>query len=225
MAETNLSLAYRALISSHASAKARVLDSSTVATVAKSFGFAPNIVLNGLVRGGYLIPVYFSGLYYLPDPDEHATRFLKRKSYEIVAAACSSRFGKNWYYGLGSALYLSGLAHQTPYEFHIITDRHAAALFEFGGNRFRIRKSSVNDYTTGVKERKLLRFSTPQRTITDYLYFYSRKGKQDYAIQTARDILQAFPKAKIGKKLAGIYPPPYNLAVAHCAGIAGGGHV
>jgi predicted transcriptional regulator of viral defense system len=225
MTETNLSLAYRALISSHASSKTRILDSSDVASVAKSFGFAPNVVLNGLVRGGYLVPVYFSGVYYLPDPDERDTKFLKRKSYEMVAAACLSRFGKNWYYGLGSALYIAGLTHQTPYEFFVITDRHDSASFEFGGNRFRIRKSSVNDYVTGVEERGLLRFSAPARTITDYLYFYSKEGRQDHAIRTARGILRAFPKARIGKRLIDIYPAPYNLAVAYCADAASGGHV
>ncbi len=222
MAETNVSLAYRALVSSLASAEVRVLGSDAVASTAKKLGFAPKVILNGLVRGGYLRPACFKGVYYLLDPDELNTKFLKRKSFEIVAAACSHCFGRNWYYGMGSALYFGGMQKQAPREFIIITDRHLPASFEFRGNAFRIRKSAASDYSIGIKKQGLLRFSSPARAITDYLYFYVKEGKREYAIGVAKGMLSSFPDSKKGlnKKLIGIYPPPYHLAVGYAAGLA-----
>ncbi len=222
MAETNISLAYRALISSLASSDVKIVDSHAVSLIAKPLGFNPGVIRNGLVRGGYLLPVYFSGVYYLLDTDELSTRFLKIKSFEIVAAVCNHCLGKNWYYGLSSALYFGGAINQSPKEFFIISGSHFPASFKFGNNAFRIRKSSVKDYSLGIEERGLLRFSSPARTITDYLYFYSKEGKRDYAVEAARGILHSFPKAKIrlNKKLIGLYPPPYNLAVAYAVDLA-----
>ena len=219
MAETNVSLVYRALTSSLASSEVKIVDSHAVSAIAKSLGFKPNVVLNGLVRGGYLLPVYFSGVYYLLDSDELNTKYLKKKSFEIVAAACNHCFGKNWYYGLGSSLYLGGITGQSPKEFFIITDSHLPVLFEFGGIAFRIRKLSVKDYSLEIKEGGLLRFSSPARTLTDYLYFYLKEGKRDYAVEVASGIIHSFPKAKahLNNKLISIYPSPYNLAVAYAA--------
>lgn len=227
MAETNVSLAYRALISSLASSGVKIVDSRAVSLIAKSLGFSPRVIQNGLVRSGCLLPVYFSGVYYLLDPDEFKTKFLKRKSFEIVAAACNHCFGKKWYYGLNSALYFGRTANQSPKEFFIISGSHLPASFEFGGDAFRIRKSSVEDYSLEVEAEGLLRFSSRARTIADYLYFYSKEGKRDYAVEVARGILHSFPKTKfrLNKKLIGIYPYPYNLAVAYAADLARGRNV
>lgn len=217
MAETNVSLVYRALTVSLASSKDRIIDSHVVSTIAKSFGFKTNIILNSLVHGGYLLPIYFKGIYYLLDSDELNTKYLKKKSFELVAAACNHCFGKSWYYGLGSSLYLNGITNQSPKEFFIITNSHLPALFKFGGIRFRIRKLSTMDYSLEIKTRDLLRFSSPARTLTDYLYFYLKEGKQDYAVEVAHGIVHSFPKVEacLSKKLIGIYPSPYNLAVTY----------
>lgn len=227
MAETNVSLVYRALTSSLAPNEAKIVDSQAVFAIAKSLGFKPNVILNCLVRGGYLLPVYFSGIYYLLDSDELNTKYLKKKSFEIVAAACNHCFGKSWYYGLGPSLYLAGIANQSPKEFVIITSHHLPALFEFIGNIFRIRKSSVKDYSLEVEEKDLLRFSSPARTIADYIYFYSKEGKRDYAVELACDILHSFPKAEahLNRKLVSIYPAPYDRTVAYAIDLVRGRNV
>ena len=161
----------------------------------------------------------FSGIYYLLDPDELSTRFLKKHSFEIVAAACTHVFGKNWYYGLNCATYLSGRINQSPREFVIITDKHPPASFKFERNEFRIRRSYVSDYSWEIEEKGLVRFSTPPRTITDTLYFNIKEGKQDYAIHAAKELLDSFPESKgrINRDLVALYPRPFNLAIGYAA--------
>ncbi|MEW6329582.1 MAG: hypothetical protein AB1468_05730, partial [Candidatus Micrarchaeota archaeon] len=192
--------------------------SSQIKEAAKSLGFSQAVVLNGLVRGGYILPVYFKGLYYLLDADEKQTKYLKRKSFEIVADICDKKFDKNWYFGLSSALYFNGISHQTPLELFIITNSHSSASFEFSGTAFKIRRSSAKDFLTEVKERGPMRFSSPLRTITDYIYFYAKEGKTKYAVETVTSILNACPQARERLRnmlmLAKIYPKPYNLAIS-----------
>ena len=224
MAETNLSLAYRALISRFASAKVKIVNSGTVCSIACPLGFDPDVIRSGLVRGGYLLPVHFDGIYYLLEPDELGAKFLKHRSIEIVAAACNHALGRRWYYGLGSALYLNGMTQQSPSEFIIITDRRLPATFSFQGNSFGIRRMSAKDYVLEIKESGELRFSSPARTLTDYLYSHIKGGKQDYAIEFARDLFHSKPeiKSRLVKQLAGIYPRPFHFAVAHAADRARG---
>jgi len=224
MAETNLSLSYRALISSTASSKTKIVDSGAVSQIARSLGFNPVVILNGLVRGGYLLPVHFDGIYYRLEPDEMGTKFLKHRSLQIVAAACDHALGKRWYYGMGSALYLNGMAQQSPSELIIFTDRRQIGEFSFQGNTFRIRKFSAKDYAMQIIGKNGLRFSSPSRTFTDYLYFHIKGGKQDYAVKFARDMLHSRPeiKGKLNKQLMGIYPPPFHLAVAYATDRARG---
>ena len=219
MAETKLSLAYRALIAAHAPAQIRIVDTKAIAATAAALGFNPAIIRHGLVKGGYLLPVHFNGIYYLLDPDEFSTRFLKKRSFEIVAAACSHVFKKNWYFGLNSATYLSGRINQSPREFVIITDQHPPAAFKFEGNEFRIRQSSIKDYSLEIEEKGLIRFSAPARTITDTLYFNIREGKQDYAIHAAKELLASSPESKgqLNRDLIGLYPRPFNLAIGYAA--------
>ncbi len=219
MAETRLSVVYRALLSSMPQAQIRIVDTRAIADIARALGFQPAIIRQGLVKGHYLLPVHFDGIYYLLDPDELNTKFLRNRSIEIVAAACAHVFGKNWYYGLNSALYLNGLINQSPREFIILTDQTQQAAFLFGGDSFQIRRSAVKDYSIEVEEKGWVRFSSPARTLTDYLYFNIKLGKQDYAIRMAKDILHNSPDIaqKLNRDLIGLYPSPYNMAIGYAA--------
>ncbi|MCL6088682.1 MAG: hypothetical protein M1530_00775 [Candidatus Marsarchaeota archaeon] len=224
MAETRLSLAYRALLASMPTTQVKIVDSDAIAKVAKALGFKPAVIRQGLVRGHYLLPVHFDGVYYLLDPDELGTKFLRNRSYEIMAAACTHALGKRWYFGINSALYLNGKINQSPREFIIITDKHQQTTFSFEGNAFRIRRSSVKDYSLEIEEKMGVRFSSPARTLTDYLYFNIKGGKTSYAIRMAKDILHSTPdiSKKLIRDLIGLYPAPYNKAIGNAAEAARG---
>lgn len=224
MAETRLSLAYRSLLASMPATQVKIVDSEAIAKVAKALGFKPAVIRQGLVRGHYLLPVHFDGVYYLLDPDELSTKFLRNRSYEIMAAACTHALGTNWYYGLNSALYLNGKINQSPREFIIITDKHQQAAFSFEGNAFRIRRSGIKDYSLEIEEKRGARFSSPARTLTDYIYFNIRGGKTEYAIRFAKDMLHSTHdiSKKLVRDLTGLYPSPYNKAIGKAAEAARG---
>ncbi len=215
MAQTKVSLIYRALLSHTPKSKIRIIDTKMITKVAKTFGFEPKIVRQGLVRGKYILPIHFDGIYYLLDPDEFSTKFLKNRSLEIVASACTYAMGENWYYGLSSALYLNGQINQSPSEFIIITNRRQQTAFSFCETNFKIRRSSTKDYLFGIEKNGELRYSSLERTLTDYLYFDIKQSKQKYAIRICKDILQSSPNVtkKLKHKLIRIYPKPYNIAV------------
>ncbi len=224
MAETRLSLAYRALLASMPSTRIRIVDSDAIAKVAEALGFRPAIIRQGLVRGHYLLPVHFDGVYYLLDPDERSTKFLRNSSLGIMAAACAHALGKRWYFGLHSALYLNGRINQSPREFIIITDRRQRTSFTFKGNGFKIRRSSIKDYSLEIEEKGGVRFSSPARTLTDCLYFNIKEGKRRYAIGMAKDLLNSSPgtSKKLIRDLASLYPSPYDVGIQNAVEAARG---
>jgi hypothetical protein len=123
--------------------------------------------------------------------------------------------GKNWYYGLSSALYLNARINQSPSEFTIITNRRQQTAFTFCATNFKIRRSGTKNYLFGIEKNEELRYSSLERTLTDYLYFDIKQSKQENAIRLCKDILHSSPDVskKLERKLIRLYPKPYDIAV------------
>src|SRR3989338_5470459 len=154
----------------------RVFSTKEIRQMCKLLKVDFNVALVGLNRAGVLAPVAFKGVYYLRNREERDLNTIKEDPLVIVANACNLRLGKNWYFGLASALQLSGLSnHQTLTTMTIISKKRVSGSKPaIAGMNIEFKQLAGVPYNKLIKTRGPIRFSDPARTILDYAYFSAR---------------------------------------------------
>ncbi len=176
-----------------------------------------NVALVGLSRAGVLAPVAFKGVYYLRNREERDLKTIKEDPLVIVAHACNLRLGKNWYFGLATALQLSGLLNQqTLTAMTVISKKRVSgSKSAIAGMNLAFKQLAGVPYNKLIRTRGPIRYSDPARTILDYAYFSARnKQSPDYAKTVFADINRKLGDGKIlnkAKPLVSKYPRLYAI--------------
>lgn len=190
----------------------RVVTSDDIRKVAKDFKMNPRAGLDGLIRNGALEPVLFKGIYYVRNRDERELRTIQEDPLRIIARACNVRIGRDWYFGLATALKLAGIwGQQTLTTITIITKgRLQLSESSFAGYIVEFNAISIQSFESDLRVDGPLRYSNPARTLIDYAYLgarhldannYTRKILADLPrkdrrrlVEKARQLVAGYPR-------------------------------
>src|SRR5208282_925167 len=141
----------------------RVVTSDDVKKVAEDFKMNPRAGLDGLIRKGTLEPVLFKGIYYVRNREEQNLHTIQEDPIRIIARACNMRIGKDWYFGLATALKLAGLwGQQSLTTITIITKtRVQHPETSFGGYGVEYKAISIPSFKSNLKVDGVIRYSDP----------------------------------------------------------------
>lgn len=161
----------------------RCVSSGDIAEICDYFGFSPSNIRAILIRKGALVPLFFKGIFYVRNPSELLTKTLPSDSLTIAALACNKRLGKNWYFGLHTALKLNDLAGaQTPLKTFIITKKQLTPrMRKIGNMEFVFSRIKGVSFADGIIEKHELRYSNPVKTALDFLHLGIKKNDTSYA--------------------------------------------
>src|SRR3989344_8702024 len=90
----------------------KIITTKDIKETAKLLKVDYSAAFVGLNRWAVLVPAVFKGVYYLKNREERDLGTIKEEPLSIVASACNLKLGENWYFGLATALQLSGLWDQ-----------------------------------------------------------------------------------------------------------------
>jgi len=196
----------------------RVVSTNEIRAACNLLKLDFKVVLVGLNRAKVLEPVIFKGVYYVKRREEKDLGVIKEGPLNVIARACSLKLKKNWYFGLATALKLSGLwEQQTLATATIITKKRVQrANTSFAGMAVEFKQLSGVSFNELVRQKGVLRYSRPARTMLDYAYFGARsKNSLDYA----KTILKEISRKTVGEarlmdqasKLVDQYPGLYQV--------------
>jgi hypothetical protein len=162
----------------------RIVTSNDVKRVAVDFKMDPRSALVSLKRDGILEPVLFQGIYYVRNRDERDLHTIQGDPLRIIARACDMKLGKNWYFGLATALKLAGLwGQQSLTAITIITKtRILRRKVSFADYAVEFKVLSIPSFQSNLHVNESMRYSDPVRTLLDFAYFSARRGESgDYS--------------------------------------------
>lgn len=164
------------------SRKLRCVSTKDIEELCSRFGFSPANVRTVLIRKGALVPLFFKGIFYVRTSSELLTKTLPLDSLILATLACNKKFGKEWYFGLQTALKLNELAGvQTSTKTFIITKKQVRSkIHSMGSMEFIFSKIKVSS-DNGIIEKNGLRYSDPVRTVLDFLHLGIKKKDTTYA--------------------------------------------
>jgi hypothetical protein len=194
----------------------RVVTSDDIKKVAKDFRMNPRAGLDGLTRNGGLEPVLFKGIYYVRNRDEQQLQTIQEDPLRIIARACNAKIGKDWYFGLATALKLAGAwGQQTLTTITIITKKRIQhSRSSFGGYTVEFKAISIPSFESDLRIDGDMRYSDPVRTLLDYAYLGARHGDAiDYPRKIISDIPRKDRKRLIeqAEQLVAEYPRLYQI--------------
>ena len=196
----------------------QIVSTKQIKTACKLLGVEYKTAMVGLSRDNVLEPVIFKGVYYLKNREERDLGTVKGDPILVVAQACNLKLGENWYFGLATALKLSGLwEQQTLTTITIISKaRIQRSKTSFGGTSIEFKQLSKVPFHNLVRKQGIVRFSEPGRTLIDYVYFGARnKAYIDFGrIVFLKLAIKFGSKTSLIKKikpLIGKYPGLYSI--------------
>jgi hypothetical protein len=194
----------------------QVVTSDDIKKIAKHFKMNARAGLDGLKRNGALEPVLFRGIYYVRNRDEQELQTIRVDPLRIIARACNAKIGRNWYFGLATALKLAGAwGQQTLTTITIITKKRVQhSRSSFGGYVVEFKAISIPSFESNLRIDGDIRYSAPVRTLLDYAYLGARHGDAvDYTRQIISDIPRKDRKRLLeeAEQLVAEYPRLYQI--------------
>lgn len=125
---------------------------------------------------GYFVRI-FRGIFYVRSPEEIRLGRARYNHLELVAKGLELKDVKKWYFGLHTALKINNMTH----EHFTIEDVLNDSIFRpkpmtIAGYRFKFTKVSPSLFDFGIKEKKSIRYSDPEKTILDFAYIWRYNG-------------------------------------------------
>ncbi|MCS7385851.1 MAG: hypothetical protein NDF55_03790 [archaeon GB-1867-005] len=189
-----MKLATRYLLSEYGG---RVVTRIELVDLCERFRIDLDYFINHAIRYGYVVRI-LRGLYYVKTVEE----FKLRKSLNPlrVLSLGMKRLGIKWYFGLYTALRLSGVTH----EYYDVTFVISHSLFrprpiKIAGENVRFVKIKPSLVNFGLVKRKELVYSDLEKTLLDFLYLskYGRITRRE-----ALDVLREYSERASREKLA-----------------------
>ena len=199
--------------------KERVVSSEELREACKLLGVDFKTALAGLSRAGAIEPVLFKGVYYVRSPAELQLGTIQSDALDVIARACNLKLKDNWYFGLATALLLSGLWEQQHLATLTVISKERVKRYKttFAGFTVEFKQLSCVPMDKLVKKDGVKRFSEPPRTLVDYAYFNSRNKTGAYFKAILQGVYaKTNDKERFLKKLtvlAGKYPRPYAVLI------------
>ncbi len=126
-------------------------------------------LVNYLIQYDYIIRILRS-LYYVKTPVEFS--FKSSPTIYKLLSLGMNKITKNWYFGLFTALILSGLTHEHYTTIFIINDKIARTkIIHVNGTPVRIIKTRKSLFDFGIIEKDDMKISDLEKTLLDFLYF------------------------------------------------------
>jgi len=213
---SNAGRVYNVLLERNSAAKTKVVSTDDIRAASKFLKLEASTVLPSLIRSGVIEPVIFKGIYYVRDREERDLKKIKADPLETIAEACNIRLGETWYFGLATALKLSGeWEQQTLTTATVISKKRVQrSKTSFAGMAVEFKQLSSVPFGEQVQKDGAIRYSKPPRTILDYFYFSARNSEsKEYARivmgklleknQDREKILDA--AARLAEKYPGLY--------------------
>jgi len=136
--------------------------------VCKRFGEKAERVINFMISYGYLIRV-LRGLYYVKTLEEFSTR--KSVSTLKVISLGMKKLGVEWYFGLNTALRLSGVMHEFSPVIHVLSDTiYRPKVININGEDVKFIKLKKELFGFGVVEKNEIKYSDLEKTLLDMVY-------------------------------------------------------
>ncbi|MEK6924559.1 MAG: type IV toxin-antitoxin system AbiEi family antitoxin [Candidatus Micrarchaeota archaeon] len=176
----------------------RVIETKNIKSACELLKIDFTAVLVGLTRAEVLEPVIFKGVYYVRNREEKDLKTIKEDPLEVVARACNLKLKADWYYGLATALKLSGVWEQQSHvTITVISKKRVNRATSFAGMTIKFKQLSGVPFNKHVRKKGVMRYSDPSRTLLDYAYFGARnKESVDYA----KTVLSELAKTKGGEE-------------------------
>lgn len=151
-----------------------VVTRDEVKAACKKFRASYASTVNFMISYGYLVRI-LRGLYYVKTIEE----FKLEKAVDVhrVISLGLNRLGVSWYFGIYTALRLNGLIYEFPSVTFIVND----SIFrpkEIGiaGWKTRFLKLKRGLFGFGVVDKGGVKFSDPEKTVLDLVYFSRYRG-------------------------------------------------
>jgi predicted transcriptional regulator of viral defense system len=157
----------------------RIVTSDDVKKVAADFKMDPRSALVSLKRDGILEPVLFQGIYYVRNREERDLHTIQEDPLRIMARACDVKLGKDWYFGLATALKLAGVwEQQSLTTITIITKKRILRRKVFFADyAVEFKVLSIPSFQSNLRVNEGMRYSDPVRTLLDFAYLSARSGE------------------------------------------------
>jgi predicted transcriptional regulator of viral defense system len=140
----------------------------------RKFGAKYANTINFMISYGYLVRI-LRGLYYVKTFEE----FKLEKAVDVhrMISLGLNRLGIGWYFGLHTALRLNGLTHEFPSVTFVVNDSiFRPKEIEIAGGKTRFLKLKHGLFGFGVVDRGGVKFSDPEKTVLDLVYFSRYRG-------------------------------------------------
>ncbi len=146
--------------------------SDEIRAICASMGLDYDLAIRYLLARGYMIRI-FRGIFYVKTADETELGKVRYNPLTLVAKGIEVKGVKPWYFGLHSALKLNNMTH----EYFTVDEIVSACLFRasnmlVAGHRFKFYKFSKKLLVNGIIEENGLRYSSPEKTILDFIYLW-----------------------------------------------------
>jgi predicted transcriptional regulator of viral defense system len=151
-----------------------VVTRDEIKVACKKFGAKYTNTINFMISYGYLVRI-LRGLYYVKTFEE----FKLEKAVDVhrMISLGLNRLGVGWYFGLYTALRLNGLVHEFPGVTFIVNDSiFRPKEIEIAGGKTRFLKLKRGLFGFGVVDKGGVRFSDPEKTVLDLVYFSRYRG-------------------------------------------------
>lgn len=177
--------------------KLRCVSSNDIAELCGYFGFSPVSVRKVLIRKGALVPLLFKGIFYVRLPHELLYKSIPSDPLFFASLACNKLLGKNWYFGLHTALVLNNLAgvQVLSKNFIVTKKQQVPRVRKVAGMEFVFATMKGVPFDQGLVGQNGLRYSTPVRTSLDFLHFGIKKADTAYAEVVLGAVIERGKKA------------------------------
>jgi len=152
----------------------RAATRDEIRAACKKFRANYTSTVNFMISYGYLVRI-LRGLYYVKTFEE----FKLEKAVDIrrIITLGLNRLGVEWYFGLYTALRLNGLTHEFPNVTFVVNDSiFRPREIEIAGGKTRFLKLKRELFGFGVVDESGAKFSDPEKTVLDLVYFSRYRG-------------------------------------------------
>ena len=143
----------------------------------KRGNFDYDVVVKSLERSKKITRI-FRGIFYVQPIVDYYSIHKNYNHLEFVAKGLELKKVTNWYYGLYTALQLNNMTH----EYFVIDDILNDTIFRqnimtIRERKYNFRKISKKLLNFGIKNKGIVKYSDPEKTILDFIYLWKYNGQ------------------------------------------------
>jgi hypothetical protein len=187
----------------------RYIGRKRLETYCKELGINYYTAIMYLLRHKYLIRI-LKGVFYKPSIEERKLDRIDADPLEAIGHAMDMKGIDNWYFGLESALKLNNMTHEFFTTEYVINDTmFRPKPFAILGRKVKFIKVKKPLTGFGILKKGYIRYSDPEKTITDMIYLARYSGVSEKEINSRIHDLLDVSDERLKK-----YAHKYNISMA-----------